>query len=55
MDFETAHLAFIEHHTALRSGERKGRLLRGHLYAEKLFLLNVWYPLFLIQSHPHFH
>lgn len=56
MDFETAHMAFIEHHAALRSGERKGRLIRGHLYAEKLFLQNVWYPLFghLDYLHPEY-
>ncbi len=56
MDFETAHQAFIDHHAALRSGERKGRLLRGHLYAEKLFLQNVWHPLFghLDYLHPEY-
>ncbi|WEK54439.1 MAG: hypothetical protein P0Y55_18195 [Candidatus Cohnella colombiensis] len=46
MDFEQAHTQFIEHHMAYRSGERKGRLLRGHNFAEKLFLQNVWWPLF---------
>lgn len=46
LDFELAHESYIEKHIALRNGERKGRLLRGHNYAEKLFLQNVWYPLF---------
>lgn len=46
MDYETTHLAFMEDHAARRNGERKGRLLRGHQYAEKLFLQQVWFPLF---------
>ncbi|NOV01693.1 hypothetical protein GC097_16885 [Paenibacillus sp. LMG 31457] len=33
-------------HLAHRFGERKGRLLRGHNFAEKLLLQNVWWPLF---------
>ncbi|OCT11530.1 hypothetical protein A8709_07655 [Paenibacillus pectinilyticus] len=46
MSFEHAHLAFIECHLTRRAGERRGRLLRGHNYAEKLFLKQVWWPLF---------
>lgn len=46
MEFEEAHSIFIEHHTSERAGECRGRLLRGHNYAEKLFLQNVWWPLF---------
>ncbi len=46
MDFEQAYQLFLERHLALRTGERKGRLLRGHQYAEKLLLQNVWWPLF---------
>ncbi|MCY9661513.1 hypothetical protein P5G65_20450 [Paenibacillus chondroitinus] len=46
MDFERLHASFFEKHAALRSGERKGRLVRGHAYAEKLFLQQVWMPLF---------
>lgn len=46
MNFEEAHQAFIAHHASRRTGERKGRLLRGHNYAEKLLLQNVWWPLF---------
>ena len=43
--FESAHAAFLQHHMHLRSGERRGRLERGHQYAEKLFLEKVWWPL----------
>ncbi|NOU73658.1 hypothetical protein GC098_19910 [Paenibacillus sp. LMG 31458] len=46
MPFEQAHQSFIENHHARRTGERKGRLLRGHNYAEKLLLQQVWWPLF---------
>lgn len=45
MNFEQAHDAFIARHMNGRSGERKGRLLRGHSYGEKLLLENVWWPL----------
>jgi hypothetical protein len=53
MDFEQAHARFMEHHTARRSGERKGRLLRGHQHAERLLLRNVWWPLFGSLEHLH--
>lgn len=53
MDFEQAHRAWIDGHLASRTGERKGRLLRGHLYAEKLLLQNVWWPLFGNFDHLH--
>ncbi|WP_310829935.1 DUF559 domain-containing protein [Paenibacillus pedocola] len=36
---------FIQYHLDSRTGERKGRLERGHRYAEALFLQNVWWPL----------
>jgi len=45
MDFEKAHEAFIMHHLERRTGERRGRLERGHRYGEKLFLKNIWWPL----------
>jgi DNA-binding CsgD family transcriptional regulator len=56
MSFELAHTAFIEEHLARRAGERKGRLLRGHNFAEKLFLKQVWWPLFasLDNLHPEY-
>lgn len=44
--FESAHQVFVEKHASSRSGERKGRLMRGHNHAEKLFLEQVWWPLF---------
>jgi hypothetical protein len=44
MTFEKAHEAFIQHHLVSRTGERRGRLERGHQHGEKLFLRNVWYP-----------
>lgn len=46
MSFELEHDLLMELHLGLRSGERRGRLARGHLYAEKLLLQNVWWPLF---------
>lgn len=45
MTFERAHEAFIAEHLSKRSGERKGRLERGHREAEKLFCKNVWWRL----------
>ncbi|SEC57303.1 hypothetical protein SAMN05443246_4569 [Paenibacillus sp. GP183] len=43
-NFQAVHTAFIESHLKARSGERKGRLERGHQHAELLFLQNVWFP-----------
>jgi len=56
MEFEEAHGMFINKHLTERSGERRGRLVRGHNYAEKLFLQNVWWPLFesLDDLHPEY-
>ncbi|NUU59641.1 hypothetical protein HPT30_04640 [Paenibacillus sp. JW14] len=45
MNYEQAHEAFLERHLIARSGERQGRLKRGHGHAEQLFLHNVWWPL----------
>ncbi|MNI54658.1 hypothetical protein D3C73_1095610 [compost metagenome] len=39
--FEKEHEAFIERHLSVRAGEGRGRLARGHHYAEKLLLQNV--------------
>lgn len=44
MNFEQSYEEFIHRHLSGRSGERKGRLERGHRYAEALFLRNVWWP-----------
>jgi hypothetical protein len=56
LDFEQAHKEFLDRHLSLRTGERKGRLLRGHRFAEKLLLQNVWWPLFgtLDDVHPEY-
>jgi hypothetical protein len=45
MDFEKAHERFIKGHLDWRTGERRGRLERGHQHGEKLFLQNIWWPL----------
>lgn len=46
MLFEEAHEQFMGNHlTGRSSGERRGRLERGHQYAEVLFLRQVWWPL----------
>jgi len=52
-DFATAHAAFIRWHLARRSGERKGRLERGHRHAETEFLRHVWWPLMGNFDHLH--
>jgi hypothetical protein len=44
--FEQAYENFIQSHIRSRTGERLRRLEKGHQYAEKLLLLNVWYPAF---------
>ncbi|GAA0133763.1 hypothetical protein YSY43_06030 [Paenibacillus sp. YSY-4.3] len=43
--FELMHESFIQYHLQQRTGERKGRLERGHREAEALFCRNVWWPL----------
>lgn len=45
MSFEESYALFMEHHLGHRSGERRGRLERGHAHAESLFLRQVWWPL----------
>lgn len=53
MEFEEGHSLWISRHSAERNGERKGRLMRGHHFAEKLFVHNVWWPLFESLDHLH--
>lgn len=53
MNFEQAHEQFVEFHLNRRSGERKGRLQRGHAHGEILFLKNVWWPMFGHLDHLH--
>jgi hypothetical protein len=45
-EFEQRYNEFLEYHEQQRTGERRGRLVRGHGFAEKLLLQNVWWPLF---------
>jgi len=52
-EFEAAHTLYVQRHIESRSGERRGRLERGHQYAEKLFLQHVWWP--LIGNFEHLH
>ncbi|MEF2248674.1 hypothetical protein [Paenibacillus sp. IITD108] len=56
MNFEQCHAAFIQDHAQKRTGERKGRLERGHREAEKLFCLNVWWALHsnFVNLHPEY-
>lgn len=56
MEFEEAHGLFIDQHMKSRTGERRGRLVRGNNFAEKLFLQNVWWPMFesLDDLHPEY-
>jgi hypothetical protein len=44
--FEEEYQAFIKAHLQVRTGERLRRLLEGHSHAEKMFLKQVWWPLF---------
>jgi len=53
MQFQERYEHFLKHHTENRSGERLGRLIRGHGHAEKLFLQSVWFPLFGNFEHLH--
>jgi hypothetical protein len=53
MSFEKRHAEFITYHSDRRSGERKGRLERGHAHGEKLFLQNIWWPMFGNFDHLH--
>lgn len=45
MSYEQAYEEFIQRHLNSRTGERRGRLERGHRHAEALFIRNVWWPL----------
>ncbi|WP_379136300.1 hypothetical protein [Paenibacillus sp. sgz500958] len=40
------HGRWLEEHLCRRLGERKNRLERGHGHGEKLFLEQVWWPIF---------
>ncbi|RKP45878.1 hypothetical protein D7Z26_25360 [Cohnella endophytica] len=46
MSFEKSHAEFIQQHLERRSGERRGRLERGHAHGEKVFLQNIWWAMY---------
>ncbi|SDX14681.1 hypothetical protein [Paenibacillus sp. CF384] len=54
--FDEAHKKWLTHHLSLRSGERKGRLERGHAHGEILFARSIWWELrgSLEHLHPEF-
>ncbi len=43
--YEAAREKWLVRHMERRSGERKGRLERGHAHGESLFLRNVWWAM----------
>lgn len=45
MGFTEEHSSWIEDHIRRRSGERRGRLERGHSHGERMFVEKVWWPL----------
>lgn len=53
MGFEIEYESFIRSHVQVRNGERLRRLQEGHKLAEKLFLEQVWWPLFYQFSYLH--
>jgi very-short-patch-repair endonuclease len=53
MNFEQAHQLWLADHLMRRTGERKGRLERGHRHGERLFLKNVWWPVMRNLEHLH--
>ncbi|MFP7300470.1 DUF559 domain-containing protein [Neobacillus niacini] len=46
MGFEDEYQTFLNAHLQVRTGERLRRLQEGHNQAEKLFLQQVWWPVF---------
>ena len=56
MDFDSAHKKWLDEHLRKRTGERRGRLERGHQHGEILYLRNVWWPLIgnLDDLHPEY-
>ncbi|MNO58936.1 hypothetical protein D3C76_495120 [compost metagenome] len=45
MGFAEEHRKWVEDHVSRRSGERRGRLERGHGHGERIFLEKVWWPM----------
>ncbi|MGO4495851.1 DUF559 domain-containing protein [Paenibacillus sp. 2RAB27] len=56
MNYEDMHAVWIQNHLDRRTGERRGRLERGHREAEKLFCQGVWWELrgHFDELHPEF-
>lgn len=46
MGFEEEYQTFMNDHLQARTGERLRRLQEGHGHAERMFLKQVWWPLF---------
>ncbi|MEK5439673.1 MULTISPECIES: hypothetical protein [Paenibacillus] len=45
MGFTEEHRKWVEDHISRRTGERRGRLERGHGHGERMFLEKVWWPM----------
>lgn len=56
MGFEDEYQTFMNAHLQIRKGERLRRLQEGHNEAERLFVRQVWWPLFhhFIYLHPEY-
>lgn len=46
MSFKEEHSRWLAEHMKRRTGERKGRLERGHAHGERMFVERVWWPIF---------
>ncbi|MGG1516064.1 hypothetical protein ABE504_11665 [Paenibacillus oryzisoli] len=56
MSFKNDHDAWLTRHITSRSGERRGRLGRGHLHGETAFVRDVWWAVcgHLAELHPEY-
>lgn len=56
MGFKEEHNRWLKDHTIRRTGERRGRLERGHGHGEQMFVEKVWWPMFghLNDLHPEY-
>jgi len=46
MSFFDEHKKWLDNHIKSRTGERRGRLERGHGHGERMFLERIWWPIF---------
>ena len=51
--FDEKHALWLNTHLDRRTGERRGRLERGHSHAEKLFVSKIWWKMFGHFEHLH--